>query len=156
GQGNPALPGESVIRAAPVVALLVCAGCATSPRSVGSRIDPVFELPTPILFAHRGGDREQPESTPLAFHYALSPKVRADVLELDAQVTRGSPGEEEQIVVWHGPDVDNVRIDCQDVHPKRRDRRNLSEYSWSELDGKAFVADWAPTHEDLSDVPRDP
>jgi len=61
-----------------------------------SRIDPIFKLKTPILFAHRGGVLEAPESTARAFRYALD-VAKADVLELDVQMTRDG-----RFVVWHG------------------------------------------------------
>jgi len=56
-------------------------------KDASSRIDPVFKLKTPILFAHRGGVLEAPESTVRAFRYALD-VAKAEVLELDVQMTR--------------------------------------------------------------------
>jgi glycerophosphoryl diester phosphodiesterase len=50
------------------------------------RREPIFGLPTPLLFAHRGGVREAPESTVKGFTHAL--EARADVLELDVQLTK--------------------------------------------------------------------
>ena len=104
------------------------------------RKDNIFkshDLQTPILFAHRGGVLEKPESTERAFLYALK-IAKADVLELDVQLTKDG-----RIVVWHGPDLDNVYIEGQSVRPKERPhgKRNIYEYTWSELDGRAWVAD---------------
>ncbi|NLI32151.1 MAG: hypothetical protein GX422_05115 [Deltaproteobacteria bacterium] len=66
------------------------------------RLDPFFQVETPVIFAHRGGAGEVPESTEEAFrHAALS--VGVDVLELDIQVTA-----DQEIVVWHGPGLKNV------------------------------------------------
>lgn len=67
-----------------------------------TRIDPFFGLDTPVVFAHRGGAGEVPESTEEAFrHAALT--VGVDVLELDIQMTA-----DREIVVWHGPSLANV------------------------------------------------
>src|SRR5687767_10441380 len=99
--------------------------------------DPIFKLPTPLMFAHRGGAKEVPESTELAFRHAL--QHRTDVLELDIQVTAGDDNEEEQFVVWHGPGLDNVRLAFDEEGP--RSRRKITQYKWSELDQQAWVAD---------------
>jgi glycerophosphoryl diester phosphodiesterase len=112
-------------------------------------LDPVFGLPTPLLFAHRGGAREVPESTPLALAHALD--ARADVLELDVSLTR-----DRELVVWHGPDLDNVRLDAERDDPQRRARRELAEFDWPELAGRAFVDDRRRERGSLAHVPRDP
>jgi glycerophosphoryl diester phosphodiesterase len=65
------------------------------------RSDPIFQMKTPLLFAHRGGAREFPESTKEAFRKAYD--LGTDVLELDVQLTK-----DKKIVVWHGPKLDNV------------------------------------------------
>ncbi len=104
------------------------------------RRDPIFRSPvqlyTPLLFAHRGGRLEAPESTRKAFNHAI--RVGADVLELDVQLTA-----EGKIVVWHGPGLDNVYI--EGVHPdpqkRRRGRRRIDDFYWKELKGKAWVVD---------------
>jgi glycerophosphoryl diester phosphodiesterase len=114
------------------------------------RTEPIFQLKTPILFAHRGGAREVPESTRRAFRFALE-RARAEVLELDIQLTADG-----EIVVWHGPDLDNVRIAGIPDHPAARPRNRIYDFTWAELDGKAWVADpvdgGAP---DLSAVPAE-
>lgn len=61
--------------------------------------DPIFNLPTPVFFAHRGGAAEAPESTIESFIRAL--KIGANVIEVDLQLTQ-----DEQILVWHGPELD--------------------------------------------------
>ena len=66
------------------------------------RKDPIFKRKTPLLFAHRGGAGEAPESTEEAFRKAV--ENRADVLELDVSLTLDG-----EIVVWHGPGLKNVR-----------------------------------------------
>jgi glycerophosphoryl diester phosphodiesterase len=121
-----------------------------------SRIEPIFELKTPLLFAHRGGAREVPESTFKAFKHAIE-IARADVLELDVQLT-----EDGEFVVWHGPDLDNVRIERQNDRPSERqlDRRKIYHFNWEDLDGKAWVADpkvleLKKDKIDLSNVPKD-
>jgi glycerophosphoryl diester phosphodiesterase len=119
-----------------------------------SRIDPIFKLKTPILFAHRGGVLEAPESTEKAFRYALD-VARAEVLEMDVQLTRDG-----RFVVWHGPDLNNVRIAGVDDRPARRERKKIYHYDWFELDGKAWVADpevksLVENRIDLSDVPKE-
>jgi glycerophosphoryl diester phosphodiesterase len=130
-----------------LVLLLVCvgvSGCGIAWRAVvgepavKAEKDPVFDLPTPILFAHRGGNREAPESTEMAFCHAIC-HANVDVLELDVQLTR-----DKQFVVWHGPKLDNVRIEDQPMNPCERQRRKIHEYDWDELEGKAWVADPVP------------
>lgn len=119
-----------------------------------SRIEPIFKLKTPILFAHRGGVLEVPESTSRAFRYALD-TAKADVLELDVQLTRDG-----RFVVWHGPDLSNVRIEGVDDRPVRRERNKIYDYDWAELDGRAWVADpdvkrLDENQIDLSGVPKE-
>ena len=101
------------------------------------RIEPIFGMKTPILFAHRGGVLEAPESTVKAFNHAIH-TAEADILEIDLQSTKDG-----EIVVWHGPELDNVRIDGQSNRPLERpkERRKIYHYDWKELDGKAWVAD---------------
>jgi glycerophosphoryl diester phosphodiesterase len=118
------------------------------------RTDPIFGLETPLLFAHRGGAREVPESTLKGFKHAAE-TAEADVLELDVQMTRDG-----EFVVWHGPKLDNVRILLQSDKPSERKRTKIYHYDWPELDGKAWVGDPhlldMPDEEiDLSTVPED-
>ena len=92
------------------------------------RKDPIFQLETPLLFAHRGGAREAPESTEEAFRYAV--EQRADVLELDVQLTRDG-----EIVVWHGPELDKVR-----GRSRRYTKRDLiGDFYWRQLRDKVWV-----------------
>jgi len=119
-----------------------------------SRIEPIFKLKTPLLFGHRGGVLEAPESTVKAFCHALD-VARVDVLELDVQLTRDG-----RFVVWHGPDLNNVRIEGVSDRPSQRERNKIYDYDWAELDGKAWVADPAVKGLDvnqinLSDVPKE-
>jgi glycerophosphoryl diester phosphodiesterase len=119
-----------------------------------SRIEPIFKLKTPLLFGHRGGVLEAPESTVKAFIHALE-VARVDVLELDVQLTRDG-----RFVVWHGPDLNNVRIEGIDDRPSRRERNRIYDYDWADLDGRAWVADPAVkgldvNQVDLSDVPKE-
>ena len=123
--------------------LASCAAVSNPPR-----LDPIFQKETPLLFAHRGGAREAPESTRLAFKHAV--KARADVLELDVQKTRDG-----KFVVWHGPKLDNVFIAGQSPNPQDRSRSEINQYLWHELDGRAWVADPGPEHCDLTKVPHD-
>lgn len=114
------------------------------------RTEPIFALQTPILFAHRGGAREAPESTVRAFRYALE-TARADVLELDVQLTLDG-----QFVVWHGPELSNVRIEGENSDPDRRRRNKIYDFPWKDLAGKAWVADPVDHgRPDLSQVPRE-
>jgi len=112
--------------------------------------DPVFGLEPPLLFAHRGGAREAPESTPKAFSLALN-EAKTDVFELDAQLSRDG-----EIVVWHGPELDNVLLENAPVDAALRaaGRRNIDHFDWRELDGKAWVADHHT--KDLALVPCEP
>jgi len=109
------------------------------------RREPIFGLPTPLLFAHRGGVREAPESTVKGFTHAL--EARADVLELDVHLTKDGA-----FVVWHGPELYNVRIEGQSDHPSKRpdDRKKIYDYDWRELHNKAWVAD-----PEIIDLPED-
>jgi glycerophosphoryl diester phosphodiesterase len=91
-------------------------------KDMSSRIDPIFKLKTPILFAHRGGVLEAPESTATAFRYALD-VAKADVLELDVQMTRDG-----RFVVWHGPEVSKVRIERIYDRPAKRERNKICDY----------------------------
>lgn len=133
--------------------VLVLAASACASVSPLRRTDPIFGKETPLLFAHRGGALEQPESTLLAFQTAK--ELGVDVLELDVQKTRDG-----RIVVWHGPRLDNVRIRGQNnADPKSRGRRSITEYTWTELEHAAWVAS-PPLHResasDLELVPEDP
>jgi glycerophosphoryl diester phosphodiesterase len=118
------------------------------------RTEPIFNLKTPLLFAHRGGVLEAPESTVKAFRHALE-IAGSDVLEIDVQLTRDG-----QFVVWHGPDLNNVRIEGQNNCPSKRpkNRRDIGHFDWRELEKKAWVADPEVKFRekdkiDLSDVP---
>jgi glycerophosphoryl diester phosphodiesterase len=89
-----------------------------------------------------------------AFCHALD-VARVDVLELDVQLTRDG-----RFVVWHGPDLNNVRIEGVSDRPSQRERNKIYDYDWAELDGKAWVADPAVkgldvNQIDLSDVPKE-
>jgi glycerophosphoryl diester phosphodiesterase len=104
------------------------------------QLDPIFKndnLYRPLLFAHRGGVLEAPESTKRAFRYALD-EAGADVLELDVQLTKDG-----RFVVWHGPDLCNVYIEGENPIPQLRpkDRQNIEDFTWEELNGNAWVAD---------------
>lgn len=144
------------------VLVLVCVGAsgcgiawraASAPPAANTEKDPIFDRQTPLLFAHRGGDREAPESTEMGFCHAIR-HARTDILELDVQLTR-----DKQFVVWHGPKLDDVLIEDQPTNPCERGRRKIYEYDWDELDGKAWVADPLPGSGDcasLGNVPRLP
>ncbi len=108
--------------------------------------DPIFDLDTPLLFAHRGGAGEVPESTKEAFAHAID--VGSDVLELDVQLTS-----DDQILLWHGPKLDNVLIDglaCSIKERKRRNKRKIFQFQWEELKDKAWVVE--PEIKSLEDI----
>lgn len=112
------------------------------------KIDNIFKLRVPLLFAHRGGAMEAPESTMLAFDYAWK-KLEVDVLELDVQLAKDG-----EFVVWHGPSLDNVYIKREGVpNPilgmRPNGRRNIDDFDWEELK-KVWVAD--PGMKDVSKV----
>jgi glycerophosphoryl diester phosphodiesterase len=101
-----------------------------------NKTDQTFGAYWPLLFAHRGGVLEAPESTLRAFRYARD-VVGVDVLELDVQITKDG-----QFVVWHGPELCNVYIEGEETDPNKRDRQNIYEYFWEkDLKDKAWVAD---------------
>ena len=96
-----------------------------------------------------------PESTRLAFNWALG-EAKAEVLEIDVQVTR-----DERLVVWHGPELDNVKIAGKPNRPAERNREDndIRCYRWDELRGRAWVADPSrngTAGSDLSSVPEVP
>jgi len=107
-----------------------------------------------MLFAHRGGPLEEPESTIRAFRYSWE-TVGVDVFELDVQVTR-----DDRLVVWHGPDLDNVRIEGVPDDPVKRPpgRRLVTDFAWDELADRAWVADpvGAAAAANLATVPAEP
>ncbi len=120
------------------------------------REDPIFGGLGPLLFAHRGGAEEAPESTEQAFRWALD--HGADVLELDVQRTRDGT-----FVVWHGPGLENVLIDHEDAPPEFEKRteafKDIGQASWSDLRGRAWVRSPVPSdpdYSDIRDVPRVP
>jgi glycerophosphoryl diester phosphodiesterase len=92
--------------------------------------DPIFKIPTPILFAHRGGAAEVPESTWEAFEHAVL-NAKVDLLELDVQLT-----DDNAIVLWHGPNLDNVWIEgltpCLKQRKKER-KKDIMQFRWGEL-----------------------
>jgi glycerophosphoryl diester phosphodiesterase len=114
-----------------------------------NRPDNVFGLYKPLVFAHRGGALEAPESTLKAFNYAKE-EAGVDILELDVQLTRDG-----EFVVWHGPDLDNVYIKGLAVDPKDRpkNKREISDFNWRELKDGAWVAD--PCTRPSADLSRD-
>lgn len=94
------------------------------------RIDPIFQMNTPLLFAHRGGASESPESTKRAFRKAHD--LGTNVLEFDVQLTK-----DRRIVVWHGPDLDNVKIEgIPDSGFMRmfKGKRKIWDFDWDELE----------------------
>ena len=102
------------------------------------RKDRIFRKPqltTPLLFAHRGGVLEAPESTKCAFKYALE-VAKADVLELDVQLTKDG-----RFVVWHGPELRNVSFDeiPPDLQKQSSGKKNIWDFEWSDLKGNAWV-----------------
>jgi len=104
------------------------------------KLEPIFKMEKlykPILFAHRGGALEAPESTLKAFDYALN-EAGADVLEVDVQLTKDG-----EIVVWHGPKLANVYVSKVNPDPEKRPngRKRIYDFAWCELDGKAWVGD---------------
>jgi glycerophosphoryl diester phosphodiesterase len=121
------------------------------------RLDPIFHKKTPLLFGHRGGALEVPESTVRGFNHAIE-IAKVDVLELDVQLTGDG-----EFVVWHGPELDNVKLAVESDRPKDRPRKRkkIYHFAWNELDGQAWVADpdvkkLKKEDIDLSSVPEDP
>ncbi|MCG6878423.1 MAG: S8 family serine peptidase [Deltaproteobacteria bacterium] len=110
------------------------------------RIDPIFGKATPILFAHRGGAKEVAESTRKGFMHAV--RVGADVLELDVHaLDRNKEGRKREFVVWHGPDLTNVRVGslegAKEGRPGERteSENDIRKWNWENLKGNAWVAD---------------
>ena len=109
--------------------------------------DAVFKIKAPILFAHRGGACEVPESTWEAFENGVI-KAKVDILELDVQLTKDN-----QIVVWHGPSLNNVWI--EDLSPslaqrKQKKKTDIMQFSWGDLKDKAWVIE--PVYSSVEDI----
>jgi glycerophosphoryl diester phosphodiesterase len=113
------------------------------------RCDSIFGLPVPLLFAHRGGAKEAPESTKMAFEHAR--EARSDVLEFDVSLTR-----DRKIVVWHGPAMENVRIAVENDDIGRRTRTQIGDFDWTELANHAWVGDHREIYTSVANVPEDP
>lgn len=60
-----------------------------------------FDLPRPVIFAHRGASAHAPENTLSSFELAL--KQGAPAIELDAKLTADG-----EVVVFHDPAVDRT------------------------------------------------
>lgn len=122
--------------------LLIGAECAEAGE------DPIFKRESPLLFAHRGGAKENAESTREAFRAALT-KAKADVLEIDIHVTKDN-----EFIVWHGPSMARVRVSGFSDTPLKRpkNKRTIGDFSWhTELKDKAWVQFKEPN---LSSVPQ--
>lgn len=61
----------------------------------------LFDLPRPVIFAHRGASAHAPENTLASFQLALA--QGADAIELDAKLSADG-----QVVVFHDPTVDRT------------------------------------------------
>jgi glycerophosphoryl diester phosphodiesterase len=91
------------------------------------------DLPHPLVIAHQGGDGLWPGDTMYAFENAV--KVGADVLEMDAHITKDS-----QIVLMHDEKVDRTTEgtglieDLTLLELKQLD----AAYQWSNDDNKTF------------------
>ncbi len=103
-----------------LTAFLLSIFCIKDPAEAESRTDCLFNIETPILFAHRGGAGEVPESTKEAFRHAAI-TVGVDVLEIDIQVSKDG-----EIVVWHGPELENVFDNEKNVFFGKRDIRETN------------------------------
>jgi glycerophosphoryl diester phosphodiesterase len=99
-----------------------------------NEVDNVFKqdrLYKPLLFAHRGGRLEAPESSIKAFKYAIE-EAGADVLEIDVQLTADG-----EFVVWHGPKLENICIKPN----KGLSQNKIYEVSWEDLNFKTCIGD---------------
>jgi|GEM_PF-544550 len=117
------------------------------PADERAPVDPIFNVEVPLVFAHRGGAEEAPESTRLAFAHAAN--VGCEVLELDVQLTA-----DDQIVVWHGPELDRVLvtgIPSQKEERKRLKKRYTWQFTWEELNGRTRVLNPGVKLESVSD-----
>lgn len=112
--------------------------------------DAVFQIPTPILFAHRGGAGEVPENTWEAFEHAAI-NTHADILEFDVQLTK-----DKRIVVWHGPRLDNVWIEGLSSSLRKRKQKKktkIMDFLWDELKERAWVIE--PRYKTVEDIRED-
>ena len=99
-------------------------------------IDWLFQKKCPLVFAHRGGMFENPESTERAFSRALD--GGSDVLEIDIRTTKNGV-----FVVWHGPQLDNVRIEgvSDSIFRRSKSQNDIRRFDWQNLDGRSWVND---------------
>jgi glycerophosphoryl diester phosphodiesterase len=88
----------------------------------------------------------------LVGYYIEGYSYMASGLSVDPGGMTAAPNEE--FVVWHGPSLDNVRLELGDRKP--RTRRKITQYQWRELDNRAWVADSGTAFESLTSVPKDP
>ena len=93
-----------------------------------SKRDPIFNLSVPVIFAHRGGAAESPESTIAGFLHGL--RSGADVLEADVQLTKDA-----QPVIWHGPDLDAAF----DANGAFRTGVRIWDCTWREVSTELWV-----------------
>ena len=101
-----------------------------------SHKDPFFAVPKPVIFAHRGGAAEAPESTIEAFLHGL--RHRAHVLEFDVQLTKdGVP------VVWHGPGLDNTFNEEGEYQKGVR----IGDWDWEKIAAELWVAHPKPKND---------
>jgi glycerophosphoryl diester phosphodiesterase len=105
-------------------------------NSVQADWDPIFGREGPLVFAHRGGARENPESTRKAFREALI-LAKVDVLEIDIHATTDN-----KFVVWHGPSLGKLKIKGLAHENSKRPaaKRKIGDVSWADdLREKAWV-----------------
>lgn len=110
----------------------------------GSKIrreDRILKLKTPLLFAHRGGAGEVPESTEEAFRHAV--KHGSDVLELDIRLTRDG-----EIVVWHGPELEAAFRKVRGKNQRYSKRDVIGDFRWRDLRNKVWVLHPKPNDKD--------
>ena len=104
--------------------------------------DPILGLPIPVIFAHRGGAGEAPESTIEGFLHGLN--HGADVLEIDVQLTRdGVP------IIWHGPGLEIAFEKSNNSEYIFWEDKDVGDYNWEQLK-ELWVSNPTPLKKNLS------
>lgn len=107
----------------------------------------LYQLPQPVIFAHRGASAHGPENTLAAFRLAV--QQGAPAIELDVKLTA-----DQQVVVMHDATVDRTTDGSGKVSRMTlAEIKSLDAGSWFDV---AFAGEPVPTLEEvLAELPAD-
>jgi glycerophosphoryl diester phosphodiesterase len=103
----------------------------------------LFDLPRPVIFAHRGASRFAPENTLVAFELAV--QQRADAVELDAKLTADG-----HIVVFHDETLDRTTSASGKIGEKKL--TELKELDAGSYFDSSYRNERIPTLEEVFDA----